>query len=348
MPVAGFTIHSRFRDYPVEFSAAGGLSAAPGEVCVVDANVWRLHSTGLLAGLPADAVISFPVSEERKTLAGAQELYDRLIERAPKKNTALLVIGGGILQDIAGFVASTLYRGINWRFWPTTLLAQGDSCIGAKTSLNYRGFKNLLGTFFPPAAVTIEPGFLATQAEADYLSGVGEIVKLHLIGGKPAIESLTAGLAGLLRRDRAAASALIKAALLIKKSYIEDDELDAGRRNLLNFGHCFGHALEAASDYAVPHGQAVVLGIILANSVAVQRGLLSTGRAEALRRELLAPIVAGVSRRFDPERVIAAMRQDKKRTGAGLAIVLLKDDGSLIRANDLSDSEAATVLGGWQ
>ena len=144
-----------------------------------------------------------PVREERKTLETVQELYGHFLGRSAKRNMTLISIGGGILQDISGFAASTLYRGINWVFVPTTLLAQADSCIGSKTSLNYQGYKNLLGTFYPPNEVYIYMPFLATQAELDFYSGLGEVVKLHLMGGAERTRELIALLLIFDRRDPA-------------------------------------------------------------------------------------------------------------------------------------------------
>jgi 3-dehydroquinate synthase len=224
------------------------------------------------------------------------------------------------------------------------MLAQCDSCIGAKTSLNYKGFKNLLGTFYPPASVQIQPLFLLTQSEADYLSGVGELVKLHLIGGESATAGLATQYSQLLKRDTAVTLGLIRASLLIKKAFIEEDELDAGRRNLLNFGHCFGHAWETATDYAVPHGQAVVAGIVLAQRVAVRRGLMSMDKAARLNDTLLNPLLKGFSWQVDTARVIEAMSKDKKRTGTGLALVMMKDGHEMVRVNDLTEKEAREAL----
>ncbi len=343
-------IHSLLRDYAVEWSDApdfvSRLEASPHRLVVVDENVWKCHAEGCLAGMDRNFVEVFAVSEERKNLAGVEALYDLLIGRSAKRNLALVSIGGGILQDLTGFVASTLYRGIPWVFVPTTLLAQADSCIGSKTSLNYKGFKNLLGTFYPPKAVYLYPAFVLTQKETDYASGLGEVIKLHMMGGPEKTRELARLLPLLKARDLPALGTAIRNSLEIKYAYFAADEFDTGRRNLLNFGHCFGHALEATSAFRIPHGQAVVLGMLLANEVACRRGLLSAAVKERLSRELLRPSLCVRPRHeeWDSQALVEALGKDKKRTGSGLALVMMKDDFDLIKVDDLTPDEVRSAL----
>lgn len=253
----------------------------------------------------------------------------------------LISIGGGIIQDITGFVASTLYRGLNWVFIPTTLLAQADSCIGSKTSLNYKRFKNLIGTFYPPSEVHIFSKFLQTLEKYDFLSGMGEVAKLHIMGGVDTISSFIVVLPALLRRDDAAILLAIRRSLTVKLSYMEGDEFDTGRRNLLNYGHCFGHALETVSGYAIPHGQAVVVGMLVANRIAVKRGLLSEVAAQRFAEHflnLLLDFKLELSG-YSLAELIAAMRQDKKRVGDGLVMVMVTDTLEMVKADDVKTEE---------
>jgi 3-dehydroquinate synthase len=350
VPVEEMLIKSNIRDYPVVFTAdcifLSEIKAKGNCAFIVDERVWEYHAGGCLSALRAEEVMILPISEERKRLESVIDLYDGMMERTAKRNMTLVSIGGGIAQDITGFLASTLYRGINWVFVPTTLLAQADSCIGSKTSLNYKNYKNLLGTFYPPTAVYIHAPFLATQKEIDYYSGMGEVVKLHIMGGQLMIEKIVAAFPKLYNRDPAALIDTVQSSLYIKQGYIESDEFDSGRRNLLNFGHCFGHAIESATDFAVPHGQAVVIGILLANEVAVARGLLSEEHSRYLATELLLPTLrldlASVDLKFSD--VIDAMKQDKKRTGEGLALVMVIDGYKMVKVSDLSDDEAVAAM----
>ena len=350
MSLNNLTVKSKIMDYGVFFSEAAEylprLAAGPDRVFVIDENVWRLHKNSTLKSLDPTQKIILPISEEVKTLASVQMLYDRIIEFAPKKNMRLVSIGGGITQDITGFVVSTLYRGVKWTFIPTTLLAQADSCIGGKTSLNYKSYKNLIGTFYPPSEVFISPGFVSTLKESDYLSGLGEIAKLCVIGGMAVSQDYAKALNKLVERNPVELMHFLRLALEIKKDYIEEDEFDAGRRNILNFGHCFGHAIESASAFAVPHGIAVVYGILLANIVAHRRGLLSKDMQEFMRGRILMPIINQVATRFNFESdlVIQGMKKDKKRIGAGLALVMALDGFKMVRVNDLQEEEAAAAI----
>ena len=341
---------SRIRDYDVTFEADAAfleqLAAPDDRVLIVDEGAWNHHREGCLSPFGPSETVVLPIGEELKTLESVTRLYDRLTERAAKRNITIVSVGGGITQDITGFVASTLYRGVRWVFVPTTLLAQADSCIGSKTSLNYRHYKNLLGTFYPPAAVHIFAPFLVTLAESDYMSGLGEVVKLHIMGGMDAAERYEAGLPALLLRDPATLLDSVQDSLAIKTSYIEGDEFDTGRRNLLNFGHCFGHAIESATAFGVPHGQAVVLGMMLAGMVARSRGLLSAETESYLLGRLLEPSLAGsvTLAGMDDAAVIDAMGQDKKRVGAGLAVVMASDGLEMVKAVDVTADEAQAAL----
>ncbi len=343
-------IHSNIRDYDVHFAEdeefLRGFERFPQRCYVVDGNVWDLYAAGCLKSLDPGNTLVLPVDEDRKNLDTVQELYDRLTKLAAKRNMTMITIGGGTLQDISGFAASTLYRGINWVFVPTTLLAQADSCIGSKTSLNYKRFKNLIGTFYPPSEVYIHSPFLSTLRDEDFYSGLGEVLKLHLMGGEEKVREII-GLLPLIRKKEA--GALLSAvgnSLLIKQDYIAGDEFDTGRRNLLNFGHCFGHALETTSDFAIPHGQAVLVGMIFANIAAKNRGLLSDRTHRFLLDEILLPnLVSRVeTSHMDIDSLFSAMKQDKKRIDEGLALVMLKDGFELVKVVNYTYGELSTTV----
>ena len=348
MPV--INIHSILRDYRVNIGPAGDfleeLLSLEHKTFLVDENLWRHHSQGILRGLtPAETTI-LPALEERKTLEGVKEIYDGILGRSAKRNLTLVTIGGGILQDVTGFAASTIYRGVKWFFMPTTLLAQADSCIGGKTSLNYKGYKNLVGSFYPPMAVWIDPYFLGTLKTQDFYSGLGEVVKLHIMGGELKIRQLLKDFDSIRNRDVNALQGAIQTSLEIKKTYITDDEFDQGKRNMLNYGHCFGHALESVTDFRIPHGQAVVIGMILANIIASKRHLLSEERNRFMENKLLLPTLQTkiLPGDLQPDLVIKAMMQDKKRTGSGLVLVMIDDADEMVRVDNLEEREAREAL----
>ena len=256
MPV--IKVHSAIRDYDVNFSDTydfmGAFDKIQNRFYVIDSNVWALYRDTQFSHLDPELVMVLPIEEDRKNLATVMEVYDALMARSAKRNMTMISIGGVIVQDITGFAASTLYRGINWIFVPTTLLAQADSCIGSKTSLNYKSYKNLIGSFFPPNQIYLCPRFTGTLKNEDYFSGLGEVIKLHLMGGEKLARELMSSLSSLANRaDPAALLSAIERSLAVKLSYMQDDEFDTGKRNLLNYGHCFGHAVESTSEFAIPH-----------------------------------------------------------------------------------------------
>lgn len=353
MSVNSLSVSSRLGAYTVEIVDAEDavaehletIVAAP-HLAIVDERVWDLYRGRCLSALDPARVVVLQAVEERKNLDSVSELYDAALTHDAKRGTHILVVGGGITQDVAGFAACTLFRGTPWSFVPTTLLAQADSCIGGKTSLNYGSFKNLLGTFAPPKCILLWSGFTDTLTDQDYASGVGEVVKLHILGGDETKRWLTRHLTPLLARDRQTLSVATHTSLRIKTAYIEEDEFDLGSRRYLNYGHCFGHAFETATGFAVPHGQAVVLGMLCAQQVATRRGLIDTELNNELVESLLVPAVTlkAEPATFRKDVVLEAMRRDKKRMGQGLAVVVVGNGCVPLLLSDVSDAEIATVL----
>ena len=337
------TIKSRFDDYQVLFGESGAISrflSNEHAMFIVDEKVMSLYKGNSLSAIPLEKTITVVAKEKSKTLPEIERVYRFLIKIGAKKDTLLVAVGGGVIQDITGFVASTLYRGIKWTFVPTTLLAQADSCIGSKTSVNLGKFKSLLGTFYPPEEICLDVSFLSTLTISDYFSGLGEIAKLAIIDGQESVEWFEHILPSLLRRERKETTEAIERALRIKKRFIEVDELDKGIRNYLNFGHCFGHAVESATNYRVPHGQAVSIGMILADAVALNRGLIDEKRF--MRQSVLVESIVSFDLRklkLAPVKMIEAIQRDKKRVGKGLALIMSVDGYKMKKVDDMSPSE---------
>jgi len=316
-------------------------------VFLIDKKVLYLYEKHFFNHIPQSQVIAIDALEENKDYYAIGKLYPLLTGLSAKKNLTIIAIGGGIIQDIAGFIASVLYRGIRWIFIPTTLLAQADSCIGAKTSINFGTYKNLLGTFWAPDEVWLSTAFLDTLSTKDFYSGIGEIVKLFLIDGEASLCKI-ADMATLSEKDlRNNMVELLKQALLIKKRFIEVDEYDKGVRNILNFGHCIGHAIESVSGYTIPHGQAVTLGMIWANIVSTKLNLLTEKKQIAIYNTYLkkAHTISKNEISFTAEQIIDAMKKDKKREGEGLAIILMDDHGSFKHMKDVKASVITETIG---
>lgn len=348
MCLENLTIKSNIKNYIVHFEKdknfLENLVNSENTIFIIDKNVYNLHKSNILANIPQDKSIFLDISEEMKNIETACFLYEKIMQFSPRKNLTIISIGGGITQDVTGFVASSLYRGVNWIFVPTTLLAQVDSCIGAKTSLNFKHYKNLVGTFYPPSEIFIYPEFLKTLKREDFYSGVGEMAKLHLMNGEDATKNFVKVLSLIDKLDETTLLKYTQNCLKIKKSYIENDEFDTGKRNMLNYGHCFGHAIESSTNFEISHGQAVVLGMILANKEAKKRGILSEKNEEYIYNNVLKPILIVKIPQIDVSKTISAMRQDKKNLGKGLALVMLKDNYEMIKITDLQEDEARELL----
>lgn len=287
---------------------------------VIDANVARLYGSQLHAVLDHPNAIVIEATEENKSIEKAVPVLERLVLDKVRRDHTLVAIGGGVVQDITCFIASTLLRGLPWRFVPTTLLAQADSCIGSKSSINLGATKNILGTFNPPQSIYICAEFLDTLESRDIHSGIGEILKVHAIDGIAAFDSLAADFDRLFS-NRAVLLKYVRAALRVKQRYIEEDEFDRGIRNIFNYGHSFGHAIESATGYAVPHGIAVTMGMDMANFIAVERGLLPAEHYRRMHRVLRRNYTGFSSIRISLDELLAALMKDKKNTSTALGLI---------------------------
>ena len=310
-------------------AALSGSGEAGTSFYLVDRKVADLYHHQL-ADLRDKQVYRIEATEEAKSYEQLVPVFCWLLDAGCRRRSQLVVIGGGVLQDIGCFVASVLMRGIRWTLLPTTLLAQCDSCIGSKSSLNIDRFKNQLGTFYPPHEVRLVFEFLGTLAPKEILSGLGEAIKLHLIDGEPSVERLRRSLASP-SADDLPLPGIVWNSLLIKKRYIEEDEFDRGIRNLLNYGHTFAHAFESATQYAIPHGIAVTLGVACAGFFSERLGMLPAGSFDELLA-WLRPYFGSCEemlRRADPSVVLAGMKRDKKNEGNRITFILTRRLGAM-------------------
>jgi len=220
-----------------------------------------------------------------------------------------------------------------------------DSCIGGKSSLNFKHFKNLLGSFYPPDNILIYLDFLKTLSLSDYYSGLGEVVKFNVIAGETELVKIETKMESLLARDINELSEFVIKSLKFKKKYIEEDEFDKGKRIFLNFAHTFGHAFESTSLYQIPHGTAVVLGMIVANAISLQRNLLDeklTLLIENLCKKIL--IIKIQKEWFEINAVINAIKKDKKQTNSSIRAILLNNNFLLDIYNDISILEITKAI----
>ena len=337
-------IKSAFKEYSVDFcenlSRVHTLAEMKDTFFVLDKNVYELYRERLPAFQP-ERLFLLDAVEEKKNMATMLDICECMTKMSAKRNSHLVSIGGGITQDVTGFVATALYRGIRWTFFPTTLLAACDSCIGGKSSLNYKGFKNLLGSFYPPDEILIAPEFFHTLAPLDYCSGLGEVVKFNVIAGDAGVAGMERDLDDILRHDYVKLLRYVHTSLDFKRSFIEEDEFDCGCRVLLNYAHTFGHAYENVSYYAIPHGSAVALGMITANHISVQRGFIEESYAARIA-ELCRKILQHIpwqEQWFSLENILAAIHKDKKQTSEEITAVLMNRAHHLEVYRDIQENE---------
>jgi 3-dehydroquinate synthase len=275
-------------------------------VVVIDRNVKSLFYAGLKDFIEIDP------SESVKTIDTCLDLINKLTSAGFQRNQTLYAVGGGIIQDIVAFTASILYRGVKWEFVPTTLLAQCDSCIGSKTSINHNKVKNILGGFYPPCSIKICNKFLRTLTEKDIMSGKGEMLHYFLLLSEKMMKE-----SDIIENI----DFYINKSLYFKREMIEQDEFDKGERNLFNYGHTFGHAIETLSNYAVNHGQAVTMGMEIANRIALKMHMITDKKY----RHMSAILQKNMPdyKIEDVDRYIEILRKDKKNTTGNLTCILL-------------------------
>lgn len=344
-------IKSNLKEYEVVFEDSNSffpeLFTTKDAKFVIDENVYGLYEKEF-QGIPKEKIILLEADEENKVIDTALSICEQITAISAKRNMTLISIGGGIIQDITGFAANIMYRGIHWIFVPTTLLAACDSCIGGKTSLNYKKYKNLLGTFYPPDKIYIYPQMFQTLTLRDYKSGLGEVVKFNIMAGKKGLEEIETNLEALLRRESAVINHFVEKSLLFKKNFIEQDEFDRGERIKLNFAHTFGHAIEVISNYEIPHGTAVAIGMIMANRISNSRKWIENSIVERSENLLLKVIDIDITLLERPiSDYMNAIRKDKKQINDSLTAVLIKKygyDAEIQVVHDVSPEEIEDAI----
>lgn len=323
-------VQSHKGPYRARFGAAfAGLETAkPATAVIIDRRVAELYAGPLAAVLAEPTTLLIDATEENKSLERMPDYALHLINCGLKRDWTLIAVGGGIIQDIVCFLAATLLRGLPWRFYPTTLLAQADSCIGSKSSINVGSFKNQLGTFTPPADIHVATSVLDTLDEVDVRSGLGEVIKVHIISGWDDVNALTRDYPKL-KTDHALLEHYIRRSLEIKRQRIEADEFDQGPRLVLNYGHTFGHAIESATHYAVPHGIGVTIGMDFANFVSWRFGLIDESVFNSLHQLTVANYGPSGPVAIPEAEFFAALSRDKKNRAGDVALVLLRKPGDV-------------------
>ena len=341
-----FIVKSSIRDYEVHFTESIGPEIKnilkPGDYIIIDTVVSELN--GIREYIEVhDNVIRIEASENTKSYEGIIQFFEELIVNGFKRNNRLIAIGGGITQDVTAFIASILYRGVDWIFFPTTLLAQADSCIGSKTSINFGKYKNQLGNFYPPLSIHIDTKILGLLQGRDIKSGVGEMAHYFFVSGPGDVEFFEMQYLNTLH-DQSNMKIVVGASLAIKKRYIEIDEFDRNERIVFNYGHTFGHAIESITNYSIPHGVGVSFGMDMANFISMKKGYITI--SEFIRaHQIFKNIWNGYTiKNISILELLKAMEKDKKNENGKLGLILTKGWGKMFRDLTNADDEFVAWL----
>ncbi|MBS3899485.1 MAG: 3-dehydroquinate synthase [Dethiobacter sp.] len=325
----------------------------PGKLLLVsDETVFPLYGGQMIDGLQqagfAVHLAVVPAGEGSKTLARAEQLYGAAIEAGLERRDLIVALGGGVVGDLAGFVAATYLRGVTFAQVPTTLLAQVDSSVGGKTAVNHSLGKNLIGAFYQPKLVWVELDTLLTLPRREYLAGAAEVIKYGVILSEALLKLLAARWQDFLAKEPELLTAVVGDCCALKAAVVTADEREEGLRAILNFGHTLGHALEAATSYSYYlHGEAVLAGMAMAVKLALGKGILQREEAAMLlelfdRVGLVPPPEALLA-----ADVLAALKHDKKREAGRTVFILPEAIGKVRAFDDLEPEAVRQVLGSY-
>ena len=301
---------------------------------VTDETVAGLHLQSVRTALSEAGVrstsIVLPPGERTKNLETVERVANAALDSAPERSSVLIALGGGVVGDIAGFAASMILRGVSFVQIPTTLLSQVDSSVGGKTGVNTRHGKNLLGAFYQPRLVLADTAMLDTLPRPQLLAGYAEVVKYGLIRDPDFFAWLERNGAEVVAENGAARRHAVRTSCAVKADIVGRDEREAGARALLNFGHTFGHAIEAEAGYQLLHGEAVAVGMVMAFELSAALGLCAHAEVIRVRRHFETiglPVALPANRRYDPDALIRRMSRDKKVRDGRASFVLARAVG---------------------
>jgi 3-dehydroquinate synthase len=307
--------------------------------------VWRLHGDRFSRATGIDDPILVPDGERYKQIATVSRVWDALVRANADRASTLITFGGGVIGDMAGFAAATYLRGVALVHVPTTLLAQVDSAIGGKVGVNHPLGKNMIGSFYQPHAVVVDPSVLGTLPRREFRAGLYEVIKYGMTSSAGLFDRLRRERAAIFARDPQVLTAIIGESCRIKASVVSADEREAGPRRILNFGHTAGHAVETVTKYRrFRHGEAVGYGMLVAAELAAARGALADADRKALADVIAGlgplPPIADISR----AEILTAIQHDKKVVAGRLNFVLPTAIGSTAIVDDVTNKEIAAAL----
>ena len=317
-------------------------------VIITNPSIKGLYGNKLQAALKSSGyestIVEVAEGEEHKSLAEAGKLYTQLSEVKAERSTPILALGGGVIGDLAGFVAATYMRGVPLVQIPTTLLAQVDSSIGGKTAVNHEGLKNNIGTFYQPKVVLSDISTLRSLPEAEMENGLAEAIKYGVIRDNELFGIIENNLAKLKKADKALCEEIVFRCAGIKADLVEKDERDVGIRNILNYGHTTGHGIETVSDFKIAHGQAVAIGMAAAATISHKKNILASGDLDRIKSVIVNAGLPVKVPPFEVGKIIQAMQHDKKRVEGKNRFILPKSIGEVFMTDEVTDSMVESVL----
>ena len=319
-------------------------------VVITDTTVNRLYGETLGQSLASEgfavSTLLVPAGEAQKSLETAGRLYHELTEACAERTTPVLALGGGVIGDLGGFVAATYLRGVPLVQVPTTLLAQVDSSIGGKVAVDHGQLKNKIGAFYQPGLVVADTDTLKTLPAAELAGGLAEVIKSAAIRDKELFAFLEENLERIKALDAEALEEVVFRTAQIKAGVVAEDERDTGLRNILNYGHTIGHAIESVSDFKMRHGQAVAIGMVAAARISNKVGMLADDELVRLKNLIARAGLPAEIPDLEKEKIIRAMKHDKKVLKEKVRFVLLKSIGRVLVTDEVSPSLVEEVLTG--
>ncbi|GAF81037.1 unnamed protein product, partial [marine sediment metagenome] len=317
-------------------------------VIITDSTVKSLYGDTLRKSLVSDGfkvtILEVPEGEEQKSLETAGSLYHELSNVHAERTTPILALGGGVIGDLAGFVAATYMRGVPLIQVPTTLLAQVDSSIGGKVAVNHGQLKNKIGVFYQPRLVISDITTLRTLPKTEISDGLAEIIKYAVIVDKELFTYLERNIDQIKSLDEKLLEEVVSKSTKIKAEVIEKDERDFGLRNILNYGHTIGHAIESASDFKIGHGEAVAIGMLAAGRISNRLGMLDKNELIRLKGVIQRAGLPVKILSLEMEKIIQAIKHDKKILRGKVRFVLAKSIGNVFITDEVSTSLVEQVL----
>ncbi len=349
------TVHLNDRSYPIligsnllQSQTVLAAHIPAGDVLLISNTVVApLYADRVRQALPGRRLVEviLPDGEAHKTLATASRIFDVMIANRLGRDVIVAALGGGVVGDLSGFVAACYQRGVSFVQLPTTLLADVDSAVGGKTAVNHPGGKNMIGAFHQPRAVIIDTDLLASLPAREFSAGLAEVIKYGLIRDAVFFDWLEANIEAVIAREPGALAYAIRRSCEIKAEIVSRDEREQGDRALLNLGHTFGHAIEAATGYVEwLHGEAVGLGLIAAADLSQRVGQLEGGQLRRLISLLARAGLPVESPKIGAERAFDYMRVDKKVKSGRVRLILLRGIGDAVMTADYPDSALQSTL----